>query len=185
MKTPGETDRRDRGRTNLILIGLPASGKTTAGEQAARRLGISFVDTDRLIEEQEGCSLQEIVDRHGYLALRAIEEKVLVSLQCDQSVVATGGSAVYSSRAMTHLRDMGLIVWMDAGDDQVLKRLQGGAGRGLAKPADQTLPELLEERTQLYSRWSEQKISTALTVEETVERIESLWTDLAGRERLS
>lgn len=183
MNTSRETNRRGRTRTNLILIGLPASGKTTAGERAAGRLGISFVDTDRLIEEQEACSLQEMVDRHGYLTLRRIEEEVLMSLQYDHSIIATGGSAVYSSRAMTHLRNTGLILWLHAGDGQVLKRLQDGGGRGLAKPADQTLPELLEERTQLYSRWSEQKISTALSIEETVERIETLWTSLADWNR--
>ena len=92
---------------NLIFIGMPGSGKSTVGVLAAKRLGMGFVDTDLLIQEEAGRTLQEIVDQDGYQALRHIEEQVLLKLSVENQVISTGGSAVYSDAAMRHLKANG------------------------------------------------------------------------------
>src|SRR5690554_2704475 len=96
---------------NLIFIGMPGSGKSTVGVLAAKRLGMGFVDTDLLIQEEAGRTLQEIVDQDGYQALRHIEEQVLLKLSVENQVISTGGSAVYSDAAMRHLKANGTVVF--------------------------------------------------------------------------
>ena len=79
---------------NIILIGMPGSGKSTVGVILAKLIGRDFVDTDVLIQKEQGRTLQDIVDRDGYLALRVIEEKTILKLECRGHIIATGGSAV-------------------------------------------------------------------------------------------
>jgi shikimate kinase len=171
------TGRRD----NLVLIGLPGAGKTTAGKRTAARLGVSFLDTDDLIEEQEACSLQEIVDQRGYHELRTIEASVISTCAVERTVIATGGSVVYSTDAMTQLRRYGVVVNLLTDEEQLLQRLGSGEGRGLAKPEHQSLKDVMRERSSLYPRWAHRNISTDLPVEETVEMLVSIWkSEIAG-----
>jgi shikimate kinase len=156
-KTVSDDRRPKRGsaRGNLILIGMPGSGKSTVGKMVAERLGLRFVDTDRLIESAEGRSLQEIVDRDGYRALRRIEERLLVRLCFRDHVIATGGSVVYSHAAMTHLKTAGIAVLLDADLSTLRGRVRDYATRGLAKAPDQSLESLFEERAPLYQRYAD------------------------------
>ena len=96
-------------RSNLVLIGMPGSGKSTVGVLLAKQLGLGFIDTDLLIQEEAGRTLQDIVDGDGYQALRRIEEQVLLRLDVRRQVISTGGSAVYSEPAMSHLKAEGII----------------------------------------------------------------------------
>ncbi len=96
---------------NVVLVGMPGAGKSTVGVLLAKQTARDFVDTDVLIQVDQDRSLQAIVDREGYLALRRIEERVLLSLDCRRHVVATGGSAVYSEKAMRHLGAGGVTCW--------------------------------------------------------------------------
>lgn len=148
-------------RENVVLIGNPGVGKSTLGRALAEETGWDFLDTDDLIEVREGCSLQSIVDRDGYLKLREIEGDLLQEIQTTQTVIATGGSAVYSTEAMTHLRQLGPIVWLQAEYETLQARIGDAADRGLAKPPDQTLEELFTEREDLYGRWAEVRILTS------------------------
>ncbi|RTZ94013.1 MAG: shikimate kinase, partial [Deltaproteobacteria bacterium] len=92
---------------------MPGAGKSTVGKFLARALAMKFIDTDTLIEERLGRSLQDIVNREGHLALREIEEETLLSFDPTRYVVATGGSAVYSRSAMEHLKVGGVTVFLD------------------------------------------------------------------------
>ena len=147
-------------RDNLVFIGNPGVGKSTLGKQVAEALGLEFLDTDDLIEERQGCVLQDIVDQQGYQALRRLEEDVLLGVDAHRTVIATGGSAVYSTAAMSHLRQRGTLVWLRA-DAEVLAERIGDAGRrGLAKPGHQSLDDLFRERNALYARWAEWSVAT-------------------------
>ena len=99
-------------KQNLILIGMPGAGKSTIGVLLAKRLGVSFLDTDILMQTGEGCYLQETIADHGLDGFRSIEERYLLSVPPDCGVVATGGSAVYSRKAMAHLRSLGRAVYL-------------------------------------------------------------------------
>jgi shikimate kinase len=93
---------------SIVLIGMPGAGKSTVGVLLAKQTCRSFVDTDVLIQTSQGRPLQDIVDREGHLALRAIEEQVILQFDCRNCVIATGGSAVYSPAAMAHLKQGGI-----------------------------------------------------------------------------
>ncbi|WP_417566472.1 shikimate kinase [Marinobacter sp.] len=146
---------------NLILIGMPGSGKSTVGVLLAKRLGLGFIDTDLLIQEDAGRTLQEIVDQDGYEALRHIEEQVLLKLDVRHKVISTGGSAVYSARAMEHLKANGTVVFLDIPLDLVTKRIGDHSMRGISRRPDQSLQALFEERYALYSRYADLTVKGA------------------------
>ncbi len=147
--------------TNIIMTGMPGSGKSTVGVLLAKRLGLGFVDTDLLIQQHAGCTLQDIVDSEGYQALRAVEEDVLLRLDVERHVVSTGGSAVYSAKAMNHLKGYGVVVFLDIPLDLVIKRIGDYSLRGISRRPDQSLEELFEERFELYSRHADITVSGA------------------------
>lgn len=144
---------------NIIMTGMPGSGKSTVGVLLAKRLGLGFVDTDLLIQQHAGCTLQEIVDSEGYQALRAVEEEVLLSLDVERHVISTGGSAVYSSKAMKHLKNNGVAVFLDIPLELVIQRLGDFSLRGISRRPDQSLEELFEERFELYNRHADITVS--------------------------
>lgn len=145
---------------NLILIGMPGSGKSTVGVILAKQLTRPFLDTDILIQLVEKRSLQDIIDNDGYLALRRIEEQVLLDVACDHHVIATGGSAAYSDKAMTHLRTNGIVIFLDASLHTLNRRIHNYQTRGLAKRPDQSFSDLFKERFDLYSRYADMSIDS-------------------------
>lgn len=135
---------------NIILIGMPGCGKSTVGIVLAKTAGMGFVDTDILIQLQEARTLQDIVDTDGYLHLREIEQRVILGFHALNTVVATGGSAVYSERAIHHLKEHGRTVYLDVPLEELERRVGDYTQRGLAKHPDQSFDELFAERTRLY-----------------------------------
>ncbi len=161
-----------RTRSNVVLIGMPGSGKSTVGVILAKLTSRDFVDTDLLIQTAAGRPLQEIVDHEGYLALRRVEEEVLLGITCRRHVIATGGSAAYSTRAMNHLRSDGVVVFLDADIATLESRVRDFARRGLAKRADQTFADLFAERLPLYREYADITIGcSVLSHEEVCARI--------------
>jgi shikimate kinase len=142
-------------KSNLVLIGMPGSGKSTLGVILAKRTSHDFVDTDLLIQSVEHRSLQDIMDQEGYLRLREIEARVLQGLNVENHVVSTGGSAVYSDAAMQHLRKTGTCIYLDVSVETLRKRITDYETRGIAKRPDQSFADLFEERTQLYRKYAD------------------------------
>ena len=157
---------------SIVLIGMPGAGKSTVGVMLAKLTCRSFVDTDVLIQSSQGRPLQDIVDREGHLALRAIEEQVILQFDCRNCVVATGGSAVYSPAAMAHLKRHGIVVFLHADLPVLEERVRDLDTRGLAKRPDQSFRELFEERVPLYAKYADVTITCGrLTHEEVCARI--------------
>ena len=138
--------------SNLVLIGMPGSGKSTIGVILAKKTSRDFVDTDLLIQTSQERNLQDIVDHEGYAALRNIEERVLLDLYVHNHVIATGGSAVYSNQAMAHLKSGGLVIFLDVDLVMLESRIPDFSTRGLAKRPEQSLSELFDERFGLYAK---------------------------------
>jgi len=155
-------------RSNIVLIGMPGSGKSTVGVILAKRTSRDFVDTDVLIQTTEGRSLQDILDAEGHLRLRAIEKRVLLGLSVADHVIATGGSAAYSAAAMAHLKEDGIIVYLDVDIDTLLRRVDDFDTRGIAKAPDQTFAGLFEERGALYRAHADVTIPASHMTQEQV-----------------
>jgi shikimate kinase len=159
-------------QANIVLIGMPGSGKSTVGVILAKLTSRDFVDGDVLIQISQDRSLQDIVDTEGHMALRRVEEEVLVALHCLNHVIATGGSAAYSHAAMTHLKSNGVVIFLDVDLPTLESRIHDFDTRGLAKRPDQTFTDLFEERFALYTKYADITIQCAdLTQEEVCDRI--------------
>lgn len=141
--------------SNIVLIGMPGSGKSTVGVILAKKTMRDFVDTDILIQKSQSRPLQDIVDTDGYLVLRDIEEQVLLDLDVHNHVISTGGSAVYGERAMAHLKADGVAVFLDVTLATLEARVPDFSTRGLAKRPDQSFEELFDERNALYRRYAD------------------------------
>jgi shikimate kinase len=155
-------------KPNIVLIGMPGAGKSTVGVILAKRTSRDFIDTDVLIQISEGRFLQDIVDTEGHMALRRIEEDVILGLHCDHHVIATGGSAVYSPAAMEHLKSKGIAVFLDVDLPTLESRIRDFDTRGLAKRPDQSLTELFEERILLYRKYADVTVDCAGLSQEEV-----------------
>lgn len=139
---------------SVVLIGMPGAGKSTVGVLLAKRLGLRFVDTDILIQQRTGRRLQQILDEDGYRELRRLEEEAILALDARGAVIATGGSAVYSERAMRHLAGAGIIVYLEAGCDALAARIDDYERRGIANPGGQPFEAIHRERVPLYERYA-------------------------------
>jgi shikimate kinase len=126
-------------QSNIVLIGMPGSGKSTVGVILAKHASRDFVDTDILIQTSEQKSLQQIIDEEGTIALREVEEQILLSLSVRNHVIATGGSAAYSSAAMKHLKSDGIVVFLYFGLNYFQERNSDFFKRGISRITGQTI----------------------------------------------
>lgn len=136
--------------SNIVLIGMPGSGKSTVGKRLAKSLDMAFLDTDYLLEQRTNLKIQDIVNLRGLNFFRRLEETILSELECKNTVIATGGSAVYSAKAMQHLGDIGIRVYLRISLATMLRRVQNKGNRGLVKLARLPLQGLYQERRNLY-----------------------------------
>ena len=142
-------------KNNVVLIGMPSVGKSSAGVVLAKVLGYEFVDSDLVIQKEEKRLLKDIIAEDGLDEFIRIENRVNSNLNVNNCVIATGGSAVYGKEAMEHLSKIGVIVYLRATFDTIDSRLGNLEGRGVAIKRNQTLFDLYQERTILYEKYAD------------------------------
>lgn len=162
---------------NIILIGMPGSGKSTAGVVVAKLLGYGFVDSDLLIQEQEGRLLPDIIASEGVEEFVEIENRVNSSIETTEKVIATGGSAVYGREAMEHLRSIGTVVYLKWSLEEIAERLGDLVERGVALKEGQDLKALYEERCPLYEKYAHVTVECQ---EQSIEELAKQIATLAG-----
>lgn len=160
---------------NIVLIGMPGAGKSTVGVVLAKNMGMSFLDADLVIQEQEGKKLHELIELYGMDGFLGIEARVNASLNPKTAVIATGGSAVYSERAMEHLRSIAMICYLKLSYESIEYRLGDLVERGVVVREGETLRELYDERVPLYEKYAN------LTVDCENKNIREIVTELAKR----
>ena len=139
---------------NIILIGMPGSGKSTVGVLLAKAAGMRFSDTDLLIQQETGKKLQEIIDAADF----------------ENSVVATGGSAVFGERAMKKLKSGGKTVFLDVPLEEIERRINNITTRGIAMRRGEMLESVYNERLPLYKKYADLTVKSG-NAEETVAEI--------------
>ena len=140
---------------NIILVGMPSCGKSTLGRMLAKELHYEFLDTDEVIIRLNGCPLRDILDAHGVDGFIRVEEDAVCTVNADNSIIATGGSVVYSEKAMAHLKAMGKVVYLKLTFEEMDRRLGDLHARGVAIAPGSTLQDLYNERTPLYVKYAD------------------------------
>ncbi len=157
---------------NIILIGMPAAGKSTIGVIIAKRPGYRFIDVDLLIQESEGKLLKEIIAEKGIKGFLEVEERINAGLKTEHTVVSPGGSVVYCEKAMRHYQQIGTIVYLKASFETINKRLKNARSRGVVLEDGQTLRDLYEERCGLFEKYADITVcEDGLRLDETIEKV--------------
>lgn len=157
---------------NIILIGMPGAGKSTLGVLLAKAMGKLFVDTDIIIQQKTKRLLQDIIDNDGTDAFLKLEEDILLTVDEENTVIATGGSAVYSEKAMEHFKQNGKIVYLHVDFAEIEKRVTNITTRGIVLKNGKSLADAFDERKPLYDKYADVVIDcTGSTIENSVKML--------------
>lgn len=158
---------------NIVLIGMPGSGKSTLGVLLAKALGRDFVDTDLLIQRKAGNLLQPLLEQRGIDGFLDLEAETVRELRVCGAVIATGGSVVYRDAAMAHLKANGVLVYLELPYEEIRRRVKNLPTRGVALRPGQTLRDLYDERTPLYQGYADLRIAlhAGASMEDAVDEI--------------
>ena len=140
---------------NIVLIGMPGAGKSTVGVLLAKTIGYGFVDCDLVIQGQTGELLYRTIERDGIDAFLRTEERVISGLVVSRCVIATGGSAIFGDRAMEHLRESGVVVYLKLEPDEIERRIRNITTRGIAMNPGETIRDVYAVRAPLYEKWAD------------------------------
>lgn len=183
QRKPQSKDSRSSTLTLLTLIGLPGSGKSTVGRQLGRRLGLTFTDSDHVIEQRLGCSIRDFFSREGEAAFRDVEEAVIRDLtQAQAGVLATGGGAVLRPANRQRLHDSGHVIYLRSSPEELFRRVRHDTNRPLLQVADPVarLRALYEERDPLYRETAHFVIETGRPSVPTLVNMIMMQLELAG-----
>lgn len=142
-------------RKNIILIGMPGSGKSTLGVVLAKKMGYSFIDSDIVIQDTYGTTLEELIDKHGDAGFIKIENDVNCSISPEHTIIATGGSAVYGKKAMEHFKEIGTVIYLKVSEKELESRLGSLKERGVVSNGKTTIEEIFEDRKRLYEKYAD------------------------------
>jgi shikimate kinase len=165
-------------KSNIVLIGMPSCGKSTVGVLLAKRLGMSFLDSDLLIQEREGRLLHDIIREEGIDGFIRIENEVNAAISVSRTVISTGGSVIYGEEAMEHLRSIGKVIYLKISYQTLEARLGDYVHRGVVLPDGYTLKDMYDERVKLYERYADLTLDEEkdASLGETLERVAMLCT---------
>ena len=142
-------------KANVILIGMPGSGKTTVGTELSELIGYGYIDSDSVIVARMGKRLPELIEEVGRETFLDIEAKINGELCANRCVIATGGSVIYREQAMQKLKELGIIVYLQLSLETIASRLGDLKKRGVAIKNGYTLEDLYNERTSLYEKYAD------------------------------
>ncbi|MGN0607430.1 MAG: shikimate kinase [Oscillospiraceae bacterium] len=165
---------------NIVLIGMPASGKSTIGVILAKVLKCRFVDTDLIMQDSTDKTLIDIISEKGMDGFIEFENDTVSKLKFRNTVIATGGSVVYGEQAMANLKKDGIVVYLKHRYEVIDSRLTNISTRGVVMHDGQTLQDLFNERVPLYEKYADITIEAdGLSTEQTVEKISEIINNMS------
>ena len=156
---------------HISFIGMAGCGKTTIGKALSIELSLSYVDTDKLIENQFKQSLEDIKQSNGYKFVRKAEEEIILGLKNNIEIISTGGSVVYSESAMSHLQSFSKIIYISTPLSVIKERIGDGQGRGFAAPNEMSIEDVFYEREPLYTKWADKTVDGSLAKDQLIQII--------------
>lgn len=156
---------------HISFIGMAGCGKTTIGKALSIELSLSYVDTDKLIENQFKQSLEDIKQSNGYKFVRKAEEEIILGLKNNIEIISTGGSVVYSESAMSHLQSFSKIIYISTPLSVIKERIGDGQGRGFAAPNEMSIEDVFYEREPLYNKWADKTVDGSLAKDQLIQII--------------
>ena len=160
---------------NIVLIGMPGTGKSVVGKALAQRLDYTFIDVDDLIAEAAGKTLPEILRSQGLQEFLELEERIGMEMHCENTIIATGGSMVLSEKAMENLRENGLTVWLETPISQISERMpEDLTDRGIAARPGMTIQEIYRQREPLYAKYADLIVASKNGEDDTAHQVEEV-----------
>ena len=157
-------------KDSISLIGMAGAGKTTIGKLLSSKLSFQFIDSDKIIENLYG-NTQQIINLQGNERFKAIEEEVLLSIEFDNTILSTGGSAIFSLPAMEYLKESSETIYLDVPLEIISNRIGNFCGRGFIKNSKQSFRDAYDERESLYRKYANHIVENTDEVDECVEKI--------------
>lgn len=160
---------------NIVMIGMPGAGKSTVGVVLAKMLGFDFIDCDLVIQRETGKLLCESIAELGPLGFLALEDKINSEIEAENSVISTGGSAIYGDNAMQHFKKIGKVVYLKLSYESIVQRLGDLEKRGVVLKEGQNLESAYIERCMLCEQYADIIVECdGLTIEETIEKVKNM-----------
>ena len=153
---------------------MAGCGKSTVGSAISKKFNLSYIDTDHLIEKKFQMALEDIKKRFGYKFVRSSEEEVILNINSSTQIISTGGSAVYSSLSMKHLKSFSKIIYIDTPLATIVERIDIGQERGLAVPDGVSISDIYSERKPLYEEFSEHIVDGSKSIDEIIADIQKI-----------
>ena len=159
-------------KKSISFVGMAGCGKTTIGRLFAKKHGVSFIDTDHLIEKKLNKSLQDIKDEKGYMYLREIEQEIVLAIDASIKIISTGGSVIYSEKAITHLKQISSVVFIDTPYELIKKRIGDASDRGFSVPDGFSVKNAFDERMPMYQKHQDFTVDGAKSEDYIIKSIE-------------
>ena len=158
-------------KKSISLIGMAGAGKSSLGKELAKHFDFNFIDSDKLIETIKNKPLQEILDENGIERFKKIEEAALLSIEFNKTILATGGSAIFSQDAMRHIKKNSSIIYIEVSFEAILDRISNFSSRGFVKTSDQTIKQAFNEREVIYRKFADYIVPNNTDLESCLKRI--------------
>ena len=153
---------------------MAGAGKSTIGRKLAELLEFNFLDGDAMIEEKINQSIQSFLDQYGGKEFTKIEEQVLLSIDLNKTVLATGGSAVLSDAAMNFLKKESEVIFLDVSYENISERILNLSERGLVREPYQSLQDTYNQRLKLYQKYADHIVMNNEDTKSCLKRLELL-----------
>ena len=158
-------------KKSITLIGMAGAGKSSIGKKLANYLKFDFIDSDQLIKSNHNKSLQEILVDKGILEFKKIEEAAILSVEFNKTILATGGSVIFSKKSMKYIKSNSSVIYLEVPFENIIDRVSDFSDRGFIKSADQTIKQAFNERESMYREFADYIVLNNESLESCLNKI--------------